>query len=95
VNGTDLADYKYATPHFTQAPSYYYVPFSGSNLSSYFIVPFCLDTSKLQPTGTLNFSRLDSFRIVSQSLNITNTVYGVNYNILKIQNGMGGLMYSN
>ena len=95
VNGTDLADYKYAMPHFTQAPSYYYVPYSGSNLSSYFIVPFCLDTSKLQPTGTLNFSRLDSFRIVSQSLNIYNTVYGVNYNILRIQNGMGGLMYSN
>jgi hypothetical protein len=95
VNGTDLADYKYACPHFTQVPTYYNVPFANSNASSYFIVPFCIDTSRLQPTGTLNFSRLDSFRIVSLNQNITSTVYGVNYNILRIQNGMGGLMYSN
>jgi hypothetical protein len=95
INGTDLADYKYATPHFTQTPTYYHVPYGASNLSSYFIVPFCLDVSKFQPTGTLNFSRLDSFRIVSQSQNINSVVYGVNYNILRIQNGMGGLMYSN
>jgi hypothetical protein len=95
INGTDIEDPKYASPHFTQAGAYYAVPYSASNAGAYFIFPFCLDTSKLQPTGTLNFSRLDSFRIVSQSLPITNTVYGVNYNILKIQNGMGGLMYSN
>jgi hypothetical protein len=95
INGTDLADYKYASPHFTQAPTYYHVPFGRVNDNSYFLVPFCLDTSKFQPTGTLNFSRLDSFRVVSQSDIITNTVYGVNYNILRVQNGMGGLMYSN
>ena len=95
VNGTDIADYKYACPHFTQAPTYYHVPYGNSNSSAYFIMPFCLDASRFQPTGTLNFSRLDSFRIVSQSMNINQTVYGVNYNILKIQNGMAGLMYSN
>ena len=95
INGTDIADLKYACPHFTQVPAYYNTPDSAGNAGGYFLFPFCLDTSRLQPTGTLNFSRLDSFRIVSQSLNITNTVYGVNYNILKIQNGMGGLMYSN
>lgn len=95
INGTDLSDYKYACPHFTQVPAYYHVSHAGSNASSYFVLPFCLDTAKFQPTGTLNFSRLDSFRIVSQSQNITKNVYGVNYNILRIQNGMGGLMYSN
>lgn len=95
INGTDISDYKYACPHFTSAPAFYNVPFSGSNSDSYFLMPFCLDTSKFQPTGSLNFSRLDSVRIVSQSINITNTIYGVNYNILRIQNGMGGLMYSN
>ena len=95
VNGTDLADYKYACPHFTQVPSFYHSPFALVNASSFFMLPFCLDTSKFQPTGTLNFSRLDSFRIVSQTQLIDRTVYGVNYNILRIQNGMGGLMYSN
>ena len=95
INGTDISDYKYACPHFTSAPAFYNVPFSGSNTDSYFLMPFCIDTSKFQPTGSLNFSRLDSVRIVSQSQNIGTTIYGVNYNILKIQNGMGGLMYSN
>jgi hypothetical protein len=95
INGTDLSDYKYECPHFTQVPTYYHVPFAVNNASSYFVLPFCLDTSKFQPTGSLNFSRLDSFRIVSQNDNITQNVYGVNYNILRIQNGMGGLMYSN
>jgi hypothetical protein len=95
VNGSDLADFKYACPHFTQVPSFYHTPFTQYNASSFFMLPFCLDTSKFQPTGTLNFSRLDSFRIVSQGKDIDKTVYGVNYNILRIQNGMGGLMYSN
>lgn len=95
INGTDIADFKFACPNFTGVQSYYYAPFSVGNDNAYFLFSFCLDTSKFQPTGTLNFSRLDSVRIVSQSGNITNTVYAVNYNILKIQNGMGGLMYSN
>jgi hypothetical protein len=95
INGTDIADFKFACPNFTGVQSYYYAPFSIGNDNAFFLFSFCLDTSKFQPTGTLNFSRLDSVRIISQSGNITNTVYAVNYNILKIQNGMGGLMYSN
>jgi len=95
INGTDIGDYKFACPHFTSVPTYFHSPFAGNNANAFFLMPFCLDTSRFQPTGTLNFSRLDSVRIVSQGANIYNTVYGVNYNILKIQNGMGGLMYSN
>jgi hypothetical protein len=95
INGTDIGDYKFACPNYTTVQSYYFTPFSYGNDNTYFLYSFGLDTAKFQPTGTLNFSRLDSMRIVSQSGNITNTVYGVNYNILKIQNGMGGLMYSN
>jgi len=98
INGTDIGDYRFACPNYTAIQSYYFTSFSNTNSTgsnSYFLYSFGLDTSKFQPTGTLNFSRLDSMRIVSQSGNITNTVYGVNYNILKIQNGMGGLMYSN
>ena len=95
INGTDIADYKFACPHYTAVPSFYTAPFSSGNDQAFFLYPFCLDTAKFQPTGSLNFSRLDSVRIVSQTGALTNTVYGVNYNILKIQNGMGGLMYSN
>ena len=95
INGTDIADYKFAVPNFTDVMSYYHTPFTSANGTALFIYPFCLDTSKLQPTGTLNFSRLDSARLLSQTDNITDDVYGVNYNILRIQNGMGGLMYAN
>ena len=60
-----------------------------------FLYPFCLDTCKLQPTGSLNFSRIDSARLVCDTANHEADIYGVNYNILRVENGMGGLMYSN
>jgi hypothetical protein len=95
INGTDITDYKFAAPHYTTVTSYYAVPYDDDNPDNVFVYPFCLDTSKLQPTGTLNFSRLDSARIVSQNDNLVDDVYAVNYNVLRIQNGMGGLMYAN
>jgi len=95
INGVDIADYKFACPHFTQISSFYHSPFAADNATALFVYPFCLETSKLQPTGSLNFSRLDSARIVSETVTITDDVYAINYNILKISNGMGGLMYAN
>ena len=97
INGTDVADYKFAVPNFTDVTAYYHTTNMGDNQSGLglFLYPFCLDTSKLQPTGTLNFSRLDSARLLSDGANFTNDIYGVNYNVLRIQNGMGGLMYAN
>src|SRR6056300_2078494 len=67
---------------------------TGEN-DKFFLYPFCLDTSKVQPTGSLNFSRLDSARLVNDTANSEDDIYAVNYNILRIENGMGGLMYSN
>jgi len=95
INGTDVGDYKTIIPHFTSAPIYYHTSAGNCSADNVTLVPFCLDTSKLQPTGSLNFSRLDSARIVSDDGVFANDVYAVNYNILRIENGMGGLMYSN
>jgi len=100
INGTDVADPKTVSPHFTSVPIYYHtahgdVCTGGANNDSVILVPFCLDTSKVQPTGSLNFSRLDSARLVVEGDTFKYDVYGVNYNILRIENGMGGLMYSN
>jgi len=101
INGTDVADPKTVSPHFTSAPIYYHtahgdVCTGGANNDSVILVPFCLDTSKVQPTGSLNFSRLDSARLVVEGDTFEYyDFYGVNYNILRIENGMGGLMYSN
>ena len=67
---------------------------TGEN-DKFFLFPFCIDTSKVQPTGSLNFSRLDSARLVNDTANSDDDIYAVNYNVLRIENGMGGLMYSN
>ncbi len=109
INGTDVADFKYVDPHYTAVTSYYHTAgakamtespapdvhvVTGEN-DKFFLYPFCLDTSKVQPTGSLNFSRLDSARLVNDTANSSDDIYAVNYNILRIENGMGGLMYSN
>jgi len=103
INGVDIGDAKPMDPHFTRAPYYYHTDTDyaeypeRSAAPDQFLFPFCLNTNKLQPTGSLNFSRLDSVRLITDSANGFNRtpVYGVNYNILKIQNGMGGLLYAN
>lgn len=95
INGTDIADYKFADPHFTSIPLYYHTGNASIRERQLFFIPFCLDAAKLQPTGTLNFSRLDSARIQSTSENFMEDIYAVNYNVLRIENGMGGLLYSN
>jgi len=98
LNGTDIGDEKNYAPHSTEVPYYYHCPnYAPSFFNSGYLHPFCLDTNKLQPTGSLNFSRLDSARLVASNdtFTFTNYIYAVNYNILKIENGMGGLMYAN
>ena len=95
INGSDVTDYKFAVPNYTSVMSYYHTPFTPENETSTFIYPFCLDTAKLQPTGTLNFSRLDSVRLLSTGANITDAIYAVNYNILRIESGMAGIVYAN
>tara|TARA_B100001142_G_scaffold323101_1_gene372556 strand:- start:640 stop:1512 length:873 start_codon:yes stop_codon:yes gene_type:complete len=93
INGLDLCNFKFGKPHFMEIPNYYHTTFVTS--PDFFLYCFCLSTSSLQPTGTLNFSRLDSAKIISQTMNINDPIYAVNYNILRIENGMAGLTYAN
>ena len=96
INGTDVADYKWAYPNFSTVTSYFHTSFADSDTpKGLFLYPFCLDVSKAQPTGSLNFSRLDSARLVNDTASSGDTIYAINYNILKLENGMGGLLYSN
>lgn len=60
--------------------------------------PFCLTMSKMQPTGTLNFSRIDNAKLslmTPSGGNQLHRVYAVNYNILRIKNGMAGVAFGN
>jgi len=102
LNGVDVGDKKPATPHYNQVSAYHHTQFGANSTvadegfqSVKLMIPFCLDASKLQPTGTCNFSRMDSATLRLYGANISNPVYAVNYNILRVQNGMGGLLYAN
>ena len=67
---------------------------------------FALKPEEHQPSGTCNFSRIDTATlvmqmsgdvVVSDKLDLTwdVRVYALNYNILRIMSGMAGLAYSN
>jgi hypothetical protein len=62
INGTDVTDFKFIDPHYTSATSYYHSPNAKADPSLY-TFPFCLDTSKLQPTGSLLGRSLDVPRV--------------------------------
>lgn len=93
INGLDLCTPRWSKPHFIDVMNYYHTNFVTS--PDFFLYCFCLSTSSLQPTGTLNFSRLHSAKIVSENMPIQHPIYAVNYNILRIENGMAGLLYAN
>ena len=57
---------------------------------------FALKPEEHQPSGTCNFSRIDNAQLVTtNALEATDKIYAVNYNVLRIMSGMGGLAYSN
>jgi hypothetical protein len=78
-------------------------PFNPINVYSFAISP-----EEHQPSGTCNFSRIDTATLVYESITSGGAgnfpsklypfnfrIYAVNYNIFRIMSGMGGLAYSN
>ena len=63
------------------------------------VYSFALKPEEHQPSGTLNMSRIDSahlhLKTKSGNANRTVLIYAINYNVLRILSGMGGLAYSN
>ncbi len=96
LNGSDQGESRFATPFFTAIPSFFHTTHGDNDDDdALMIVPFCLDTAKAQSTGSLNFSRLDSARLISSSVAFTENIYAVNLNVLSIENGMGALKFAN
>ena len=58
------------------------------------VYSFALKPEEHQPSGTCNFSRIDTAQLIFTSQQQC-IVYAVNYNVLRIMSGMGGLAYSN
>ena len=70
----------------------------GADSANINVYSFGLRPEEHQPSGTCNFSRIDSANLVLtyNSANVDRVrVYAVNYNVLRIMSGMGGLAYSN
>ena len=65
---------------------------------SILVYSFALKPEEHQPSGTCNFSRIDSAKLdIETAAGMTTAckIYAVNYNVLRIMSGMGGLAYSN
>jgi len=71
--------------HHTSSPS------QGINCYS-----FALKPEEHQPSGTCNFSRIDNATLNMTSASAgTAKIYAVNYNVLRVMSGMGGIAYTN
>jgi len=98
LNGHDRfaeRDFKY----FTRTQIWqHHTGFGGVTLNkdSIAVYSFALKPEEHQPSGTCNFSRIDNAQLqgTDAGTNI-HEVYAVNYNVLRIMSGMGGLAYSN
>jgi hypothetical protein len=97
LNGNDRfakRDAKYFT-HVQPYQHHENIP-DGENIHVY---SFALKPEEHQPSGTLNMSRIDTATAIvgtpAGSAAGTLNMYAVNYNVLRILSGMGGLAYSN
>ena len=60
------------------------------------VYSFALRPEEHQPSGTCNFSRIDTAQLYFTGDYVSPLyIYAVNYNVLRIMSGMGGLAYSN
>ena len=111
LNGQDRMQTLYS-PYFNAVQVYQHhtggfnLPGVGTAKGGIYCYSFALKPEEHQPSGTCNFSRIDSATLVmtlngSTAVSLADTqnydvrVYAINYNILRVMSGMGGLAYSN
>ena len=73
---------------------------SGNPYAGVYSYSFALKPEEHQPTGTCNFSRIDNAQVAIKCADVGTTnknldMFAVNYNVLRVQSGMGGLAFSN
>ena len=74
-----------------------FVHHSGSPMPGVYAYSFALKPEEHQPTGTCNFSRIDNAQVSVKTSETGRNLhmFATNYNVLRIQSGMGGLAFSN
>ena len=99
LNGHDRFE-KQSLSYFTRYQIYkYHTSIPRTNeLDCLAVYSFALKPEEHQPSGTCNFSRIDNAQLTCENYSGTGgtlEIYAVNYNVLRIMSGMGGLAYSN
>ena len=83
--------------YFNQVQAYNH--HTGCPYPGVYSYSFALKPEEHQPTGTCNFSRIDNAQVAVTLPSLcpatTMHMFAVNYNVLRIQSGMGGLSFSN
>jgi len=96
LNGTDRFVPQYGK-YFNQYQPYQY--HSGVPYPGIYVYSFGLKPEDLQPSGTCNFSRIDIAQIAvnlkTGMPTLNQRMFAVNYNILRVQSGLGGLAFAN
>jgi len=105
LTGSTAADLFMTVPADTNVLSITLIRNSGSTVTastsklskSINVYSFSLKPEEHQPSGTCNFSRIDNAKLELGTTSAAGDciVYAVNYNVLRIMSGMGGLAYSN
>jgi len=97
LNGTDRAQEQYGKWYNMYQPYQYH---SGHPYPGIYVYSFALKPEELQPSGACNFSRIDMAQVAvsfktGMPTNLVQQMFAVNYNILRIASGMGGLAFAN
>jgi hypothetical protein len=117
INGQDRFDERYGDYFWKVQPYQHHTggstaawskSVSPSRTNPINVYSFAIQPEEHQPSGTCNFSRIDSATLVFDSVTsgaagtfpskaypYNFRLYAVNYNIFRIMSGMGGLAYSN
>ena len=106
LNGTALFDDPMPQVFFATTQPYFHggeISLTGNEDGTAGIYSFALDAAKNYPTGSCNFSRLDNASMIFRDWTIdfsgltgdTAYVYAVNWNIFRVESGMGGVAFAN
>jgi hypothetical protein len=97
INGQDRMKVQTGKYYNQIQPFYHH---SGNPYPGIYSYSFAIEPEKHQPSGTCNFSRVDNSQAAitlktGVSAGSFLEMFAVNYNVLRIQSGMGGLAFSN
>ena len=98
-NGVDRFREREARFFRLYQPYYYHSRIPAKNYI--YVYAFGVRPEELSPTGQMNFSRVDNAKLVinlksrRSYTDYTVKAYGINYNVLILSAGMGGLLFQN